>query len=47
MFYINIYIKTYTKQVSVIICDKISEMRHFVMSFCLNCAEDTYKRVVV
>ncbi len=47
MFYTNIYIKTYTKQVSVIIYDKISEMRHFVMSFCLDCAEDTYKRVVV
>lgn len=47
MFYTNIYIKTYTKLFSVIICDKISEMRHFIMSFCLNCAEDTYKRVVV
>ena len=47
MFYTNIYIKTYTKQVSAIIHDKISEIRHFVMSFCLNCAEDTYKRVVV
>ena len=47
MFYTNIYIKTYTKQVSVIICDKISEMRHFAMSFCLDCAEGTYKRVVV
>ncbi len=47
MFYTNIYIKTYTKQFSVIISDKISEMRYFEMSFCLDCAEDTYKRVVV
>ena len=47
MFYTNIYIKTYTKLFSVIIYDKISEMRHLVMSFCLDCAEDTYKRVVV
>ena len=47
MFYINIYIKTYTKQISVIICDKISETQYSAMSFCLNCTEDTYKRVVV
>ena len=47
MFYTNIYIKTYTKLFSVIIYDKISEIRYFAMSFCLNCAEDTYKRVVV
>ena len=47
MFYTNIYIKTYTKLFSVIFYDKISEIRHFIMSFCLSCAEDTYKRVVV
>ena len=47
MFYTNIYIKTYTKLFSVIIYDKISEIQHSEMSFCLNCAEDTYKRVVV
>lgn len=47
MFYTNIYIKTYTKLFSVIFYDKISEMRHLVMSFCLDCTEGTYKRVVV
>lgn len=47
MFYTNIYIKTYTKLFSVIIYDKISETRHYIMSFCLDCAEDTYKWVVV
>ena len=47
MFYTNIYIKTYTKLFSVIIYDKISETQYSAMSFCLDCAEDTYKRVVV
>ena len=47
MFYTNIYIKTYTKLFSVNIYDKISETQHSEMSFCLNCTEDTYKRIVV
>ena len=47
MFYTNIYIKTYTKLFSAIVCDKNSETRHYAMSFCPNCAEDTYKRIVV
>ena len=40
-------IKTYTKLFSVNIYDKISETQHYAMSFCLDCAEDTYKRIVV